>query len=138
MNNHIPDAVFVTYIVTTPEKLWEALTSGDFTEQYYFGRRIDSDWKAGSPWKLLMDDGRIDSEGEVLESEPLRRLALTWRVVWLKEFVPEGKVQFEIEPLGNVVRLTVSEFHHRNLDEKFKEGGRKGWPILLSGLKTLL
>ena len=87
---------------------------------------------------LTDGDGRIDSEGEVLESEPLRRLALTWRVVWLKEFVPEGKVQFEIEPLGNLVRLTVSEFHHRNLDEKFKEGGRKGWPIILSGLKTLL
>ncbi len=56
-----PSSVFVTYIVTTPEKLWEALTNGDCTKPYFFGRRIESDWKVGSPFKLVMEDGRIDS-----------------------------------------------------------------------------
>jgi uncharacterized protein YndB with AHSA1/START domain len=60
-----PSSVFVTYIVTTPEKLWEALTNGEFTSQYFFGRRIESDWKVGSPFKLVMEDGRIDSQGKV-------------------------------------------------------------------------
>src|SRR5208283_4891096 len=62
-----PSSVFVTYIVTTAEKLWEALTNGEITKQYFFGRRMESDWEAGSPWKLMMEDDRIDCQGKVLE-----------------------------------------------------------------------
>jgi len=71
-----PSSVFVTYLVTTPEKLWEALTNREAAEQYFFGRRMQSDWKVGSPFKLVMEDGRIDSQGKVLECDPARRLAV--------------------------------------------------------------
>ena len=101
---------------------------------------MESDWKAGSPFKLLMEDGRIDSQGKVLESDPPRRLAVTWHVEWMEEFrhLPEAIVTFQIDLLGDVVRLTVSEFHPDGIDPKYLEGGRRGWPIILSGLKTLL
>ncbi len=87
-----------------------------------------------------MEDGRIDSYGYVLESDPPKRFAITWRVEWLADFrqLPESQVTFQIDKLGNVVRLTVSEFHHPNLNDKYVDGGRKGWPIILSGLKSLL
>jgi uncharacterized protein YndB with AHSA1/START domain len=135
-----PSSVFVTYIVTTAEKLWDALTNGDLTTQYFFGRRMESYWEVGSPWKLRMEDGRIDCQGKVLESDSPRRLALTWHVEWMEELrrLPEAVVTFQIEPLGDVVRLTVSEFHPHGIDEKYVEGGRRGWPVILSGLKTLL
>ena len=133
-----PGSVFVTYIATTPNKLWDSLTSGDITKQYFFGRCAESDWQAGSPFKLVMEDGRIDSRGTVLESEPPHRLAVTWRVEWIEEFrrLPEATVTFQIDPLGDIVRLTVSEFHPAGIDKKYIEGGRRGWPAILSGLKT--
>ena len=135
-----PNSQFVIYIATTPQKAWEALTKGKVTKQCFFGRRMESDWRVGSPWELLMDDGRIDCNGRVLESDPPRRLALTWHVEWMEEMrrLPEAVVSFEIDGLGEVVRLTVSEFHPKGIDEKYIEGGRRGWPIILSGLKTLL
>jgi uncharacterized protein YndB with AHSA1/START domain len=135
-----PGSVFVTYIATSPERLWESLTSGDLTRQYFFGRRLESDWKVGSPFRLVMADGRIDSQGKVLESEPPRRLAVTWHVEWLEELrhLPPAIVAFQIDALGKVARLTVSEFHPEGIDRKYVEGGRRGWPIILSGLKTLL
>jgi uncharacterized protein YndB with AHSA1/START domain len=135
-----PSSVFVTYIVATPERVWQSLTNGEFTKQYFFGRRMESDWKVGSPFKLVMADGRIDSQGKVLECDPPRRLAITWHVEWMEEFrhLPETIVRYQIDPLGDVVRLTVSEFHPEGIDPKFVEGGRRGWPIVLSGLKTLL
>jgi uncharacterized protein YndB with AHSA1/START domain len=135
-----PSSVFVFYIATTPEKAWEAITNGDFTKQYFFGRRMESDWNVGSPWKLVIEDGRIDCQGKVLEADPPRRLALTWQVEWIEEMrhLPEAIVTFDIDGLGDVVRLTVSEFHPEGIDEKYVKGGRRGWPIILSGLKSLL
>lgn len=135
-----PSSVFVTYIVTAPEKLWESLTNGEITKQFFFVRRMQSDWKVGSPWKLVMEDGRIDCQGKVLESDPPRRLVLTWHVEWMEELrhLPEALVSYQIVSLGEVVRLTVSEFHPEGIDPKYVEGGRRGWPIILSGLKTLL
>lgn len=135
-----PSSVFVIYIATTSQNAWEALTNGDVTKQYFFGRRMESDWRGGSPWKLLMKDGRIDCQGKVLECDPPRRLAVTWHVEWMEKLrhLPEAVVTFEIDGFGDVVRLTVSEFHPEGIDEKYVEGGRKGWPIILSGLKSLL
>ncbi len=143
MNETMPEklnSVFVIYVATTPQKAWEALTSGDFTKQYFFGRRMESDWNVGSLWKLVMEGGRIDCQGKVLETDPPRRLTLTWHVEWIEELrhLPAVVVTFQIDALGEVVRLTVSEFHPEGIDEKYVEGGRKGWPIILSGLKTLL
>ncbi len=135
-----PSSVFVIYIVTTPQKAWESLTNGDFTKKYFFGRRMESDWNVGSPWRLVMADGRIDCQGKVLESDPPRWLAVTWHVEWMEELrhLPGAVVTFQIDALGDVIRLTVSEFHPEGMDEKYVEGGRKGWPIILSGLKSLL
>jgi len=135
-----PETVYVTYIAAKPEQVWQALTSGEFTKQYFFGRRMESDWKVGSPWTLWMEDGRVDCQGKVLESDPPRRLSMTWHVEWMEEFrrLPPGVVTFQLDALGDVVRLTVMESHHESIDEKYKEGGRRGWPVILCGLKSLL
>lgn len=131
---------YATYIVTTPERLWQALTSAEDTQKYFFGRRVQSSWQVGAPWQLLMPDGSVDSQGVVLEADPPRTLATTWHVEWLEEYrhLAEAEVRYRIEPLGGVVRLTVSELHKPPIEEKYLEGGRKGWPVILCGLKTLL
>ncbi len=134
------DTVYVTYIATTPEKLWAALTGPEFTPAYFFGRRVESDWKVGSPFILRMEDGRIDVQGKVLECDPPRRLSVTWHVEWIEEFrhLPEAHVTFQLDPLADVVRLTMTESHPERIDDKYLEGGRRGWPVILSGLKSLL
>jgi uncharacterized protein YndB with AHSA1/START domain len=135
-----PDTVYVTYIAATPEQVWDALTRPEFTSQYFFGRRIESDWKSGSPWKLLMSDGRVDVQGQVLVSERPRLLELSWHVEWNEEVraLPPNRVRYLIEPAGDAVRLTMTEIHDEPVEEKYLEGGRQGWPMILSGLKTLL
>lgn len=135
-----PITSYVTYLVTTPEKLWSALTKGEITRQYFMGRRIESDWKVGSPFTLWMEDGRLDTQGEVLACEPGRILKVTWHVEWLEEYrrLPEVIVEYKIDPLGELVRLTVAEYHPSPIPERYLEGGRRGWPVILCGLKTLL
>jgi uncharacterized protein YndB with AHSA1/START domain len=131
----------VTYIACTPEQLWAALTSSRFTTQYFFGRSVESDWQKGSPWLLRMPDGRIDVNGVVRHSDPPRRLTLTWTVDWNEELrqLPEAVVTYAIEPAGEgVVRLTMTEAHPQPIPAYLLEGGRKGWPMILSGLKSLL
>jgi uncharacterized protein YndB with AHSA1/START domain len=131
--------VYVTYMATTPEKLWAALTSSEFTRQYFFNRTVESDWQKGSPWILRMPDGRVDVKGEVRESDPPRKLVVTWNVDWIAEQLPEAIVSYEIEPLGGgVVRLTMTEAHPTPVPAYLLEGGRRGWPMILSSLKSLL
>jgi uncharacterized protein YndB with AHSA1/START domain len=131
--------VYVTYIATTPEKLWAALTSSEFTRQYFFNRTVESDWKTGSPWILRMPDGRVDVKGEVRESDPPRKLVVSWNVDWIADRLPEAVVSYEIDELGDgVVRLTMTEAHPTPIPAYLLEGGRKGWPMILSGLKSLL
>ncbi|HEX8906762.1 MAG TPA: SRPBCC family protein [Longimicrobiaceae bacterium] len=133
--------VYVIYIAAAPERVWEALTSGEYTRKYFFGRRIESDWKPGSKWALWMPDGRVDVRGKVLEADPPRRLSLGWRVEWVEEMrhLPECIVTWTIEPVGDaMVRLTMEEAHPTPIPEELLEGGRQGWPMILSGLKTLL
>ena len=129
--------VYVTYIETGPEKLWQALTDGDFTERYWFGHRIASDWTVGSAYRFTKQ-GLPHSEGRILISAPPRQLAYTF-----DGCSPESKrectsrVTFDIEPSGGCLKLTVT---HDNLDG----GGvtycdiSGGWPIVLSGLKSLM
>ncbi len=135
-----PDTVYVNYIVATPEAVWAALTDPALTQQYFFGRRIESDWRAGSTVLYLKDDGRVDVQGKILVCDEPRLLSYTWRVMWLDEYrgLPEAIVTFRIEPLGDMVRLTMTEHHPTPIDDKYLEGGRRGWPMILSGLKTLL
>jgi uncharacterized protein YndB with AHSA1/START domain len=137
---YIPKIVYVTYIVTTPEKVWAALTSSEFTRQYCFGRSIESDWQIGSPVTYWQPDGTLDVKGVVVECDPPRLLTITWHVEWIPELLSlaENLVSFQIDALGDLVRLTMTQSHREAIDEELLEGGRKGWPIILSGLKTLL
>src|SRR5262245_7495709 len=102
--------VYVTYIRTAPEKLWDALIRLEFTRQYWCGCWQDSDWKVGSPWKLMIPDGRVGDSGEVLEIDPPRRLMLKWRNEFRPELREEGysRATFELEPMGDTVKLTVT------------------------------
>lgn len=131
--------VYVTYIRTSPEKLWEALTSSEFTRQYWFGVSQESDWKVGSPWRLILSDGRLADSGEVLEFDPPRRLAVSWR----NEFMPElnaegyGRCEYDLEPQNGVVKLTVTHSIDKE-DAKLIKAVSGGWPHILSNLKTLL
>lgn len=131
--------IYVIYIAAAPGKVWDALTSSEFTTRYFFGRSVESDWKQGSPWVLRMPDGRIDVKGEVRESDPPRRLVVTWNVDWIEPRPPECIVSYDIEDVGGgVVRLTMTEAHPTPIPRAWLEGGRKGWPMILSGLKSLL
>jgi uncharacterized protein YndB with AHSA1/START domain len=132
--------IYITYIHATPQKVWEALTSASFTRQFFFGRAIELEPRVGGAFALRMEDGRVDTEGKVREWNPPRRLAVTWRVVWLEEFrnLPECIVTFDLRPADEMVKLIMTEDHPTPIEEKYLEGGRQGWPLILSGLKTLL
>ena len=134
-----PQFVYVTYIETTPEKLWEALTSSTFTKQYWFDMYQDSDWKAGAKWSMHRSNGDITDAGEILEADPPRRLSYSFKHHKYEELrgEPISRVVFTLEPFGSLTRLTV-------LHDGFIEGGKylgavsNGWPAILSGLKSLL
>jgi len=136
----MPDRfVYVTYIRTTPEKLWDALLKPEFTKQYWFGSWQESDWKKGSPWKLYALEGHLNCTGEVIEIEKPKRLVTKWLNESKPALKAEGYSQctFEIEPAGDVLRLTVT--HEMDLPKsKVLEGVGMGWPMVLSNLKSLL
>jgi uncharacterized protein YndB with AHSA1/START domain len=131
--------VYVTYIRTTPEKLWSALTDTDFMRQYWFNMRVESDFKKGSPWKIVFEDGRIADSGEILEAKPPKRLVIKWR----NEFKPELKAEgfaictMELEPVDDAVKLTITHSIDKE-NAKFIEAVSGGWPKVLSNLKSLL
>jgi uncharacterized protein YndB with AHSA1/START domain len=132
-----PEFVYTTYIETTAEKLWHALTDGDFTERYWFGHRVASDWKAGSSYRFAKQ-GAPTIEGKVLVVDPPKRLAYSW-----DSCSPEAqrertsRVTFDLEPRGKVIKLTVT---HDELDERgvTLRNISGGWPMVLSSLKSLL
>ena len=133
-----PEFVYVSYIETTPEKLWEALTSSAFSRQYWFGSELRTDWKVGSPFALVMN-GTPTDVGEILEFDPPRRLSYTFRHVLQDELRNEKptKVVFKLEPHGKLVKLTLT--HEGFADaSKLLDGVSKGWPAILSSLKSLL
>jgi uncharacterized protein YndB with AHSA1/START domain len=134
-----PQFVYVTYIATSPEKLWKALIDPAMTTKYWQHVNV-SDWKPGSRWEHRGADKERELKlvGKVIESSPPRRLVLTW--AFPADEAREEKhtrVTFEIEPIGDVVRLTVT--HDRlEPDSKMLDGITKGWPKVLSSLKTML
>lgn len=131
--------VYVTYIRTTPEKLWQALVDPEFTRQYWVETWQESDWKPGSSWRLMVPDGRVADSGEVLEIDPPRRLVLRWHHELMPELrtEPDTRLSYELEPLGETVKLTV--IHESEApDSKLIEKLSHGWPHLLSSLKSLL
>jgi uncharacterized protein YndB with AHSA1/START domain len=135
-----PDLVYIIFIRSTPQKVWDALTQSAFTTQYFFGRTVESDWKQGSPWRLVMPDGKTDVEGEVLESDPPRRLKVSWRVEWLEEAraLEPATITYEIEQCGDAVKLTLTQHNDGPVPRKFVEAGKQGWAAILSSMKSLL
>ena len=131
--------VYVTYIRTTPEKLWSALTDAEFMKQYWFGNHCESQWTAGSPWKSVRGDGVILDAGEIVEADPPRRLAIRWRNQNKPELKAEGVSQctMELEPIGPTVRLCITHTIDRD-PSKFIVAVSGGWPKILSNLKSLL
>jgi uncharacterized protein YndB with AHSA1/START domain len=145
--------VYVTVIRTTPETLWRALTDPSFTLRYW-GMGMDSDWKVGSPIRVQWGPGADFHEVEqvVLESEPYQRLSYRWHNYqrehaaifgWSEETFaalvkePLSKVTFDLEPVGETVKLTVTHDGFQP-DSEMLKGVRDGWPTILSNLKTLL
>ena len=102
--------VYVTYIRTTPEKLWQALTDPELTRRFWLGCWQKSEWKAGTSWQLMIPDGRVGDSGEVLEIDPPRRLVVSWRNEFKPELREEGysRMTYELEKLGESVKLTVT------------------------------
>jgi len=131
--------VYVTYIRTTPQKLWSALTDAEFIKQYWLGMRCESRWTAGSPWKLIAGDGQIFDSGEILEADPPRRLAIRWQHQNKPELKAEGwsRCTMELEPSGTAVKLSITHTIEREPSQLI-EAVSGGWPKVISNLKSLL
>src|SRR6202163_796300 len=133
-----PEFIYVTYIKTTPEKLWEALTSSEFSRRYWWNTELKTDWKIVSPFALVMD-GTTTDVGEVLEFDRPRRLSYTFHHVLSEAARKERptKVVFVLEPHGKLVKLPLT---HEDFEDGsvILDGISKGWPAILSSLKSLL
>jgi uncharacterized protein YndB with AHSA1/START domain/DNA-binding transcriptional ArsR family regulator len=128
-----PDFVFATYIRTTPAKLWDALTNPEMTRQYYYNSRVVTDLKVGGKFAYNGPDGKINLDGEIIEIVPEKKLVTTFKATWAPDGEPT-RVMFEIEPLGEACKLTMTHYDY----EKSKAGVETGWPMIVAGLKTLL
>ncbi len=127
------DFIYTTYIKSTPEKVWQALTNPEFTRQYW-GHDNISDWEKGSEWKHSTVDGKdIRIAGKILESTPPKRLVITWASPANK--ADESQVAFDISTAENMVRLDVV---HSKLSAEMARGVSGGWPRVLSSLKSFL
>ena len=130
--------VYVTYIRTTPEKLWQALIEPEFTRQFWYASWQESEWKPGASWKIKIPDGRVTDSGEIIEIEPGKRLVLSWRNEF-PELRSEGysRMTYQLEKEGESVKLTV--IHEMDKESsKFIEAVSGGWPHILASLKSLL
>lgn len=131
--------VYVTYINTTPEKLWGALTKPEFTRQYWAGTHQESAWTNGAPWNIVTPDGRVVDIGKVVEIERGRRLVLDWAHVFPSELSAEGvsRCTYDIEQVQGAVKLTIT--HELDLpNSKLIDAVANGWPHILASLKSLL
>jgi uncharacterized protein YndB with AHSA1/START domain len=131
------ELVYVSFIRTTPKKLWSAITNPEFTQQYWAGAKNLSDWKKGSQWEHVFEEKErvVAVAGKVVESEPPKRLVLTWAAPDRPK--DESRVTFEIEPIKDMVslRVTHSQLNPRSNMAKAVSGG---WPRVLSSLKSFL
>jgi uncharacterized protein YndB with AHSA1/START domain len=131
--------VYVTYIRTTPEKLWSALTDAHLMKQYWFGVHSECQWTPGSSWNLVYPDGRITDPGEIIEAEPARRLVIRWRHQAKPELKAEGESHcvMELESSGPAVKLSITHTIGRR-PSKFIAAVSGAWPMVISNLKSLL
>jgi uncharacterized protein YndB with AHSA1/START domain len=131
--------IYVIYIATTPEKVWNALLQGELTRQYWGHENVsDSDWKKGSRWQHVADDAKrtVKLIGEVLENVPQKRLVLSWvDPADAADKAKHTRVAIDIETIGAMVRLTIT---HDQLDADMLRKIANGWPRVLSSLKSFL
>jgi uncharacterized protein YndB with AHSA1/START domain len=137
-----PSFSYVSYIGAAPDRVWQALTDGALSRQYWYGRRVESDWKVGSTvtfWYDAADGEAVSDRGIVLESKPPRHLSYTFHVEFIDELKDEhpSRVTFDLEPIGEETKLTLT---HDEFEPKSRvlEGCRAGWPAILSSLKSLV
>lgn len=131
--------VYVTFIRTTPTKLWAALTDPLFIRQYWFNTTVECDWKKGSSWKMIGADGRLTDTGEILEIDPPHRMVIRWVNEWKPELKAEGasRCTFELEPVDSAVKLTITHEIDRAAS-RLITAVSDGWPRILSNLKSLI
>lgn len=131
--------VYVTYIRTTPEKLWSALTDPEFMKQYWFGMHCESKWTPGSSWKLISSEGQTFDAGEIIEADKPRRLVIRWQNQRQPELNAEGPTHctMELEPTGSAVKLSITHTIDRDAS-KMITAVSGGWPKVISNLKSLL
>ena len=132
--------VYVTYIRTTPERLWSALTDDtEFMMQYWFGVHCESKWTPGSPWRMVHADGHVSDAGEIVESDPPRRLVIRWQHQDKPELKAEGEslCTFELDPDGPSVKLSITHTIEHE-PSKLITAVSGGWPKVISNLKSLL
>lgn len=140
MTDRSASFVYVTFIRTTPEKVFEAITRPDLARRYWGHENVSDDWRPGSRWQHVRPDAdrTVDLVGEVLESDPPRRLVMSWANESQKDDPDQySRVTFDIEPRGDMVKLTVA---HDDLQpgSGMLEGITKGWPLVLSSMKSFL
>jgi uncharacterized protein YndB with AHSA1/START domain len=135
-----PAIVYTIYIASTPEKVWHALTTAEFSKQYFSGLAVELEQKIGGVFVVRLPDGSVNISGEVIACDPPRKLTITWNVTWpaLVEKLGPTLVTYEIEQAGGAVRLTLTQSHDRPISDDILSGGRAGWPAILSSLKSLL
>ena len=131
--------VYVTFIRTTPAKLWQALTEPQFIRQYWFGTTIECAWQKGAPWKMFFPDGRPTDSGEILEIDPPRRLVHTFSATWDKEVAADAPhtVAWSIEPMGAACRVSCEHWGFAG-DTATYRSVSGGLSLILNGMKTLL
>ena len=131
--------VYATYIRTTPEQLWSALTDPEFMKQYWFGMHCKSSFTTGSSWQLVGENGDVRDAGEIVEAVPPQRLVIRWEHQMRPELKAEGPSMctMDLAPTGPAVRLTITHsVEHEG--SKLVEAVSGGWPKILSNLKSLL
>src|SRR3979411_1000491 len=140
IDNFKPAIVYTIYIGSTPEKVWEALTTAEFSRKYFSGFAVEAELKVGGAFVARAPDGSVHIGGEVIECEPPKKLTITWNVNWpaLVEKLGVTRVTYEIEQAGDAVKLTLIQAHDRPIDDDILSGGRQGWPPVLSTPKSRL
>jgi uncharacterized protein YndB with AHSA1/START domain len=135
-----PAIVYTIYIASTPAKVWQALTTAEFSRKYFSGFAIEADLRVGGAFIARAPDGSVHISGEVIECDPPNKLTITWNVNWpgLVEKLGPTLVTYGIEQAGAAVKLTLIQSHDRPIGDDILSGGRAGWPAILSSLKSLL
>lgn len=132
--------IYVTYIRTTRERLWSALTEdSEFMKQYWFGVHCQSEWRAGSPWKMISAEGEVSDAGEIVESDPPSRLVIRWQHQKTPELKAEGSslCTLELEAVPGAVKLSITHTIERD-PSKLIAAVSGGWPKVISNLKSLI